>query len=383
MHSYQDRERGGVLVTVALTLVVLVGFTALAVDGGVAYGERRATQNAADHAALAAAWAACMGNDPQTAALDSAAANGYTVDDVVVSVSGTSATVQVTAVQNTGFGSAIGTEQITVVSEATADCEPGELPGDYALFAGAPPSCTGYELNAPNAGKQITGGVHSNGDFSSTGATGDYWGPATVTYTGTPNIDAGHTFHAGHGPGPTKPYPVFSYWVPETYDIASPNGFRAQAAQAAGRYQKTVGNRTFTAATLQANRLYYVEGNVMINSGPGLVRNNVTIVATGSIQMAGVSTMLTPYEPDGLVLFSNHPGSGDCGAVAIHGSAAGNGWLGFMYAPHGEIRLNNAGSMTLNGALIGYRINLAGATTNITKNSSFVGEREYTVQFTQ
>jgi len=45
-------ERGQVLVLLVLALVGLLGFTALAIDGGMVYSDRRTAQNAADASAL-------------------------------------------------------------------------------------------------------------------------------------------------------------------------------------------------------------------------------------------------------------------------------------------------------------------------------------------
>ena len=50
------RERGFVLVVVALMLIVLLGFVALAVDTGVLYGARTDAQEVADAAAMAGAF---------------------------------------------------------------------------------------------------------------------------------------------------------------------------------------------------------------------------------------------------------------------------------------------------------------------------------------
>ncbi len=59
-----DRVEGGLtLVQVALLLVVLIAFAALAVDGGRIYLERRRMQNAADAGALAGAYQRCFGTD--------------------------------------------------------------------------------------------------------------------------------------------------------------------------------------------------------------------------------------------------------------------------------------------------------------------------------
>jgi uncharacterized membrane protein len=51
-------ERGQALILLAVSLVVLLGFTALAIDGSLLYSDRRQLQTAADAAALAGAGAA-------------------------------------------------------------------------------------------------------------------------------------------------------------------------------------------------------------------------------------------------------------------------------------------------------------------------------------
>jgi hypothetical protein len=55
-----QEESGQVLVMIALGLVALLGFTALAVDGGMIYADRRFDQNAADASAYAGGGAAAM-----------------------------------------------------------------------------------------------------------------------------------------------------------------------------------------------------------------------------------------------------------------------------------------------------------------------------------
>ena len=50
-------DRGAMTVLLAVSLVALLGLTGLVVDGGRAYADRRAVQNAADAAALAGAGA--------------------------------------------------------------------------------------------------------------------------------------------------------------------------------------------------------------------------------------------------------------------------------------------------------------------------------------
>ena len=50
-------ERGQAVVLIAFAMAVLLGFTALAIDGGMVYADRRYAQNGADSASLAGAGA--------------------------------------------------------------------------------------------------------------------------------------------------------------------------------------------------------------------------------------------------------------------------------------------------------------------------------------
>jgi hypothetical protein len=58
MKNIRNQESGQAIVLLVVSLVVLLGFTALAIDGGMVYSDRRHAQNAADTASLAGAGAA-------------------------------------------------------------------------------------------------------------------------------------------------------------------------------------------------------------------------------------------------------------------------------------------------------------------------------------
>ena len=81
-------NHGQALILVALAIVGLVGFTALAIDGGLIFSDRRHSQNASDTAAYAGALSYIRdraGNWEQ-AALNRAADNGYSSTDGVTEV---------------------------------------------------------------------------------------------------------------------------------------------------------------------------------------------------------------------------------------------------------------------------------------------------------
>lgn len=111
------KERGQALILIALGLIVLVGFTALAIDGGNALADRRTAQNAADNAALAAAYSLAASNSQaqaETAALNIATTNGYTEGSSIVDVA--IANVPASACNNTGLG-----KDVTVTISSTVD----------------------------------------------------------------------------------------------------------------------------------------------------------------------------------------------------------------------------------------------------------------------
>lgn len=80
MAHFSRNERGQVAVLIMATMVALLGFTALAIDGGRVYADRRDAQNAADNAALTAALAIINEQDESAAALAIAATNGFDND---------------------------------------------------------------------------------------------------------------------------------------------------------------------------------------------------------------------------------------------------------------------------------------------------------------
>lgn len=75
-------EKGQALVLIVLAIVGLFAFAALAVDVSMILATRRDAQNAADAAALSAAFAKCNGENLFNAAVQTAADNGYTSSEV-------------------------------------------------------------------------------------------------------------------------------------------------------------------------------------------------------------------------------------------------------------------------------------------------------------
>jgi len=133
------QENGQALVIIALAAVVLFGFAALAIDGSMAFSDKRHAQNAADTAALAGALVFTRGGDNvaiNSAALTRTTSNGYDNNGTsnVVTITTTNVpdwgcpgnadgkliTVNIVSTVQTTLARVVGTAQITNRVKATA-----------------------------------------------------------------------------------------------------------------------------------------------------------------------------------------------------------------------------------------------------------------------
>lgn len=138
MRRLRNDDRGASLVFVAVTLVVLIGMVAFAVDAGALYTERRELQNGADAAALAVAENCALGAAPCTSTYGKSTASLYaeantrdgaagiddvTIDQVAQTVSIVTSTVDGASgstVLAPFFAQVLGFEGTTVRARATA-----------------------------------------------------------------------------------------------------------------------------------------------------------------------------------------------------------------------------------------------------------------------
>lgn len=130
-HHNSSSERGQSMVLIAMLMVVLVGLSALVLDGGLGYAKRREAQNAADAAALAGADVMCGGGtstEIRAVAREYLLANGASepaYGDIVISGTGgmdNTITVYSSVTHPTFFAGIFGNEDITATAEATAGC---------------------------------------------------------------------------------------------------------------------------------------------------------------------------------------------------------------------------------------------------------------------
>ena len=150
------RADGQILVIFALSIVTLLGFAGLAIDGGSTFAQQRDQQTASDLAALAAANDFLLTNNETTATTRARAvadANGYThagdgtiVDVEITSSAGASVRVTITALHQNMMAGVLGMPTWTVTHDGNG---PGRVPGHglrrlaVHLLGDAPSATTG------------------------------------------------------------------------------------------------------------------------------------------------------------------------------------------------------------------------------------------------
>lgn len=379
-----SEERGAVLITVAISLLLLIGMAALAIDGGMAYNERRSTQSAADHAALAAAWAACLNEpNPEAAGIAAAARNGYdTTDpnlDVQINETGDKEyEAIISSTRDTEFGGAIGQDDVTVVSRAVADCTERVWGGGFALFADGNSPCTNMELDFTGGGIEVNGGIHSNGDLKLNGNNGnrsDINGPVTVVGTASSN---GMNFNQGP--------PQSSSTVEEPFQLDFSDFMPAANAGDPNYYQfvtlndSTLAPYTNGSGQLIQSGVYYASTeikNLTVNPAPGV---RATFVSPGPISL-NPGSEVHAYHPTGVAVFSNLLASSPtCDNKAIKWTGAAT-FTGLIYAPNGEIEFSMSSGQTAMGALVAYNLDLSGSDFTITWTDVTGGGPEYALEF--
>lgn len=383
-------EDGAVAITVAVSLLVLMAFASIALDLSVGYESRRQTLNAADSAALAAAWEDCNPKvagtpDPTAAAVEMAALNGYDAADPDISVTVDEPVdgefrVTIATEVDAAFGAAAaidGDGKFNVASQSTAACLARPFLGGYALLAFGPDGCSGgVELDLSGASKIINGGLHSNGDLSITGAGTEING--AVTYLGDSNYTPSTQLHEE----PADP-------LDAAMSEFAPGGTRAVAAAAEGEYINAIGNDinnsyliangygtgSSGSVTITQSGIYWTDGDISLNGASAAGGVTVTFVAEGQISVSGSGDFdayesITGTENDpGLLMFStyHHPDDGGptCTGNAIQWSVSSGSWTGVIYAPYGQARQSSASSASLHGSIFAYTIDLSGSDFSI------------------
>lgn len=341
-------ERGAVLMTLSLTFLVVLGAAALAIDGGLLFNQKRHAQNAADHAALAAAWADCIGGVPDDAAAESVVKNGFAPSELQLTSNPPSYVAAVSTSAELAFADAIGFSRVDVVATAEAECVitnavGGEgVPIDTFVWVSRWFFSKGADSNWDD--------IHADGEECEGGGTSCY-GPV---FRG--NLNGDHIHDGGHG----NTYVALSCTQPGCSNIA---GADETADPVGAPYPEdytdfvnayTVGFVVKSSWDDACNGVYVITSDVVADCSG---ERSFTIITTGAVRLTGDTLTATPAVPGILVAsFADRSmydaGAGGSGGWAVYLDATDQRTHGLVWAPNGTIRVEGDGC-THSGAFAG------------------------------
>ena len=406
----KDFEKGQAIILLVLSMVGLLGFTALAIDGGLIYSDRRIAQNAADATALAGAERAgellngvvfggwfCPEGDAEESARLNAFDNDFTiskVDDLNSVENGVAAVcndaahyvdvhVKLTTQTQTAFAHFVFSGVLKNTVEAVARVY-GQIPvgGGKALLAldkdCNPPVKGGMEFKGNEEVNVVDGDVHSNCDMTFSGSTG------LVDVTNG-DITYNDDFGDQKGPPPAgtqtvNPPPVGnSEYI--TVDIDPPvctgsnngdaDGMVGGNTINPGIYDDITVNASAEELTLNPG-LYCINGKFKISGGQ-ITGNGVTLYfpsSAGAINTEGdaivdlaapdpqtcESAGICPPAIGGVLIYFEPGGSPSSPDISL-GGTSGSTYSGMIYAPEAEVNVGGTSNM-VGGQTIDYGISV-------------------------
>ena len=348
-------EDGVVAVVVALCMVMLMGFTSLAVDYGTLASNRQRLQNAADAAALAGASRLSESRsrlETERAVKEYARKNGADDCTVLTTILWDKVTVKLTREVPTALSVVLtGRSRETVSASATAEVNTifGVYP--YALFAGESIE-EGSGIVGTGQGITIASPIHSNSNIDL--KHGELVNGATATAVGSTGHSGG-----GWGTAPEIPLPDYElirgrfpnvYVAPET-DVVLKKSDNLNAfvwrAIVAKCYEPGV-----TLASLRRDGLtIYVRGSMTFNGNDSFTLTDVPVnlIVHGNVKLNGCAISSTPELPFCLI--------SEEGDITV--TCGGADYYGIIFAPNGDVDFggNNA---SFYGSIIAQNIRKTG-----------------------
>jgi hypothetical protein len=395
-------EEGQVIVIIALSIVVIIGMTALAIDGSRYYADRRSSQAAADSAALAGAGAAAeyiknyspgefycgsaLGAQASTKAI-LAAINNAAKDDITLSADPGAQShvdvtcdndgfrkyldihVQVTSATELAFGKILTSQPLVGQVEAVTRVYPQENLAFGNAIASLSPNCTDGGIYL-DGGSEITiydGGVFSNSCLEGKGNISLVVSDAKIQYLD----DFTTTGAAYFSPAPVKAaetLPAIDIDSPDCSSLAHKSAITTSANITPGIYPKIALNAG--SVLNMAPGLYCLDGDFKINGNATINGTNVTIyMRSGGIDLTGTSsinlsapnctTSLCGVPPAirGILFFVD---PSNTNPVKFAGTATSS-FMGTIYAPSSEIVVTGTSDVvTIQTQMIGQMVSVTG-----------------------
>lgn len=345
------KENGSVSILVALSMIVLMGFASLAIDGGLMLSEKRELQNAADAASLAAVQNIHGSEtlekvtETKNIAKDYAKQNG--VENLEISLlncdfSKGTVEVEITRSLPMSFSPLVTGDNVeTIKAYAKAKCINPFNNYPYALFSGSEI----IDLTLTGNKHEVIGAVHANAGIDAKVTV-----KGTVTCCETPKKVGSNGVNAD----------VLDVNINNKIDMLDPSFLE--------KY-KTHAVSTLTSANIAAvlaasgGEPIYVIGDVSLHRSDIPNGTPVCIIAEGKITFRGSSVSLTSDEAVCLCSLGSQ-------GIEFNGGSAD--LCGMFYAPNGEVRLNGAGG-TINGSVIANSIVNHGSSLKVSYDESGSG----------
>jgi hypothetical protein len=424
----RDSEAGQVLVLIVFMIVGLLGFAALAIDGGMLLAERRRAQNAADAGVMAAALDKIWANNLFATALQRIASNGYTSvsgpctpdgydcllgtgENWVIQVNspprwgdfaGNNRYIQVTITSevDTAFAHLVfsGPLQTTVEAVSRVWWEE-ELAAGTALIATTEHDCKGIWFTGTGDTTVSGGDIYSNSDASAKNCMSGVQGGAGNVTVEEPNriIVAGNFEEGGSGsvfPNPTPFNKLTQAWArfahsPDCSNLTYRGSVKVKANQKIelmpGRYESIVISSPGSEVTLLSG-MYCITGDKGFTGTGGLVQvkdgnSGVMIyLQRGPFDLGGSTEVklwaetsedaLTDgsgFDWRGMLIYADTSNSS---IVKITGTTD-SAYTGTIFAPKSEcVILGTGDSIAINSQVICYTVKVAGTADIQIRNDS-------------
>jgi hypothetical protein len=359
------------LVLMTLTLALVMGMAALAIDLGAGWGRRADAQKASDAAALAGADVLYDGGTAVAArneALAYALKNGFDSTKTTVYIPPISGPhtgdseyieVRIAGQQRTTFAGVLGIANMNFSARAVAEVRSGE--GNYAIFANENSCGVSDALELNGSVEIVNGRIHSNSHLKIPGSSNDFNGD--VTYNcGVQNSGSGNQFDPGSpANGGVRPMPV-NYTLATTSSTSGTwtirNTDSGASVNCTRKFNGDVNLSNLVSGGVLPAGVYCSKGKMEL-SGQNTT-GNVTLAAQGTAVLNGSNFNLTAYWDDLLFFTTNSSSS----AMDIAGS--GGNWTGILFAPNGKAKVNGQSNLSISGSIIADQVQVSGSNLNLT-----------------
>src|ERR1035438_2936889 len=355
--SFRRDESGQMLVLVALSMTVLLGFLALAVDVGLLFRAKRNMQVAADAAAVAGALEYKFNANVTTA--KSTAQTAATANGVTNGTNGAVVTINVPPVNGpytgiTGYVEAIVSQPTNTFFMKISKITSVTVAARAVVGSGNTSGCvwalakSGTDISLTGSGAFTAPNCNIYDDSSSSNA---------LTLTGSGSITGKAIGIAGGynktGSGTLSPTPTTGI-----APAADPLAGLAPPTTITGNFAPTGSG----AVTLGAGQ-YIVKGNLSLTGSGNLTAKGVTFYTTGTTSITGSGGMdleaPTSGDYNGVLFYQDRS---DSHAISFTGSS-GNKIQGIFYAADAAMTLTGSGSVSMAADFIADSISLTGSGT--------------------